>query len=259
MSVSALDIGAILILVLPGFLSYRSALARRLDPTRRSALWQLSEILEYSVYVHLLGIALTFGMTGLLKWWFDIDTHLSEIPGTRPDDFLEDYFTEGVLLFTLYPLYVMMAAVAMGAYSVPTWFANRIVRVIGTTTQCLVKIKGLRWVKPPGPAYPAEPIWYSAFHAEGDGSVQILPTVIVIMKSGDLYYGYVSSYPILPDSQKEKDFLITQSVYVPKGHGNEPIRLVDQEGGGTVLLNAADVDSIQIYYVDPSDQDTAES
>ena len=28
------------------------------------------------------------------------------------------------------------------------------------------------------------------------------------MKRGDVYYGELASYPVLPDSQKEKDFLI---------------------------------------------------
>lgn len=252
MSISALDIGAILILVLPGFLSYRSALARRPDPTRRSTLWQLSEMLEYSVYVHLLGVALLTGTTSFLKLSLGIDTHLRELPGMRLDEFLARYFREGVLLFTLYPSYVVVAAIAMGAYEFPTRSANAIVKTVSCLAQTLRRIPGLRWIKPPIPSYPAEPIWYSAFHVADGESMEVLPAVMVRMKSGDLYYGYVRSYPILPDSQPEKDFLITQAVYSRAGDQGQPIRLSDQPGGGTVLLNTADVDSIQVYYVNPT-------
>ena len=252
MSISALDIGAVLILVLPGFLSYRSALARRADTTRRSALWQLSEILEYSVYIHLLGVALVFGIAAFLRTCFGIETHLREIPGIRPDEFLQRHFHEGVLLFTLYPLYVIVAAITMGAYELPTWSANRMIRAITWATRLVGRIPGIRWIKPPIPPYPAEPIWYSTFHVTESETVETLPAVLVRMKSGDIYYGYIRSYPILPDSQRDKDFLITQAIYSKVGNQGHPIRLSEQQGGGTVLLNTANVDSIQVYYVNPN-------
>ena len=247
MSISALDIGAVLILVLPGFLSYRSALARRTDTTRRSALWQFSEILEYSVYIHLLGVGLVFAIAAFLRTCFGTETHLREIPGIRPDEFLQRHFHEGVLLFTLYPLYVIVAAISMGAYELPTWSANRIIRAITWTMLLAGRVPGIRWIKPPIPSHPAEPIWYSTFHVTE--SIETLPAVMVRMKSGDIYYGYIRSYPILPDSQRDKDFLIAQAIYSRAGSQGNPIRLSEQPGGGTVLLNTANVDSIQVYYV----------
>ena len=119
MTPSAWDIGAILVLVLPGFVSYRSALARQADPTRRSALWQLAEMLEYSLYVHLLGVALVLGVSALLDSAFHLELHLNELPSKQPHEFLSAYFVEGTLLFTLYPLYVVVASVLLGAYSLP--------------------------------------------------------------------------------------------------------------------------------------------
>ena len=119
---SAADIGAVLLLllVLPGFLAYRSALARRADPTRRSPLWQLSEILEYSLYVHVAGVGLLFGLVGILQS-FGIDTHVRELPRQGPLEFIDAYFVEGMLLLTLYPVYVTFAATLMGAYDLPGW------------------------------------------------------------------------------------------------------------------------------------------
>ena len=251
MTPSALDIGAILILVLPGFLSYRSALGRRADPSRRSALWQLAEMLEYSVYVHVLGVGLVFAAAAVLHSLFHLETHLSELPGKKPHEFLSAYFVEGTLLFTLYPLYVVVAAVLMGAYEVPHRMATGIVKGAGLLARGIGAIPGLGWIKPPRPNFPVEPIWYKAFHVATDGFALSRPEVMVRMKRGDIYYGVLVSYPIAPDSQREKDFLIDQATYAPAGHRGRLYRLQEQEGGGTVLLNSADVDSIQVYY-DPA-------
>ena len=248
MTPSALDIGAILVLVLPGFVSYRSALARQADPSRRSTLWQLAEMLEYSLYVHLLGVALVLGVSALLDSALHLELHLNELPSKQPHEFLSAYFIEGTLLFTLYPLYVVVASVLLGAYSIPHRAATGIVKGGGLLARGLGAIPYMGWIKPPSPDFPLEPIWYKAFHVATDGFTRSRPAVMVKMKRGDIYYGVLDSYPILPDSQRAKDFLIVQAQYAPAGHQEEPYRLEDMPGGGTVLLNSEDVDSIQVYY-----------
>ena len=252
MTPSALDIGATFILVLPGFLSYRSALSRRADPSRRSILSQLAEMLEYSVYVHILGIALVFMVTTILGAVFHLETHLGELPSMPPHEFLSAYFVEGVLIFTLYPAYVVVAAVLMGAYDVPHSTATHIVRSFGLLVRVIGAIPGLHWLSPPTAHFPVEPIWYKTFHVATGGFTRSRPEVMIRMKRGDIYYGLLESYPILPDSERAKDFVITRATYAPSGGQGETYQLERQEGGGTVLLNSSDVDSIQIYY-DPID------
>ena len=212
MTPSALDIGAILVLVLPGFVSYRSALARQADPSRRSTLWQLAEMLEYSLYVHLLGVALVLGVSALLDSAFHLELHLNELPSKQPHEFLSAYFIEGTLLFTLYPLYVVVASVLLGAYSIPHRAATGIVKGGGLLARGLGAIPYMGWIKPPSPDFPIEPIWYKAFHVATDGFTRSRPAVMVKMKRGDIYYGVLDSYPILPDSQRAKDFLIVHAV-----------------------------------------------
>ena len=253
MTPSAVDIGAILVLILPGFLSYRSALGRLADPSRRSALWQLAEMLEYSVYVHLLGVVLVLAAAAaVLNSVLHLETHLGDLPSKRPHEFLGLHFVEGTLLFTLYPLYVIVAAILMGAYEVPHRAATGIVKCVGLLARGIGVRPGLRWVTQPAPHFPAEPIWYKAFHVATGGFTRSRPAVMIRMKRGDIYYGVLASYPILPDSERSKDFIIVQATYAPVGHRGTPYRLDEQEGGGTVLLNSADVDSIQVYY-DPVD------
>lgn len=204
---------------------------------------------EYSVYIHLLGALLVFGVAALLGSAFGLETHLSELPAKGLNEFLNDYFVEGSLLFTLYPLYVVVAAVVMGAYELPSRMATGITKGVGSLMQRISYVPGLGRIKPPSPNFPQEPIWYHAFHVATGGFVEARLSVLVRMKTGDIYYGEIEAYPILPDSQREKDFLIRHAVYTPVGSPGKLFRLEDQPGGGTVLLNSADVDSIQIYYV----------
>jgi len=70
------------------------------------------------------------------------------------------------------------------------------------------------------------------------------------MKQGGIYFGLLASYPIVPDDQHEKDFLLREAWYYPDGDLDQGNRLEDQPGGGAVLLNTADVSSVQVYYED---------
>ena len=251
MPTTALNIVFILVLVLPGFLSYRSALTRSTDPSPRSTLWQLSAMVEYSVYIHVLGAILVFGVVVLIDLVFSVETHLRELLTKRPHEFLSDHFVEGSILFIPYLLYVIVAAVVMGAWDIPSRMATRIVKGGGLLARWVVRVPGLHWITPPGPNFPQESVWYHAFHVATKGFVEARALVLVRMKTGDTYYGEIEAYPILPDSQREKDFLIRHAVYRSAGTPGKEIRLEKQPGGGTVLLNAADVDSIQIYYDSP--------
>ena len=205
------------------------------------------------MYVHVLGVALVFLAATLLRSMFHLETHFGELPSKPPHEFLSEYFTEGLLLFTLYPAYVVVAAVLLGAYDVPNSMATHIVRGFGLLIRGIGTIPGLHWLKPPTAHFPVEPIWYKTFHVATDGFTQSRPEVMVRMKRGDIYYGLLASYPILPDSERSKDFVITGATYAPAGGQGEMHHLDQAEGGGTVLLNSADVDSIQVYY-DPVEE-----
>jgi len=227
---SAIDVGAVLLLVLPGFLAYRSASARRADPASRSPLWQLAEILEYSVYVHILGVGLVFGILYLLGL-FGITSHLSELPGMGPGEFLGLYFVEGTLLFTLYPLYVVFAALLMGAYDLPTQVNGLIVKSASVVTRAISAVPFLGWIHPPQAPYSDEPIWYYAFHATTDGYRKGMPLLLVKMKLGDIYVGELASYPVLPDNEKNKDFLLHTARFYRGGDPSQEYRLTEQDGG----------------------------
>ena len=245
----AIDVGAALILLLPGFLAYRFAVWRRPDPSQRGLLWQISEILEYSAYVHLIGATLVCLIHLFFLNPLNIDTHVLEMIQNSPADFLEIYFVEGVLWFTLYPIYVIFSSAILGAYDVPGIVMRGIPRTVSRLTIWISgKHRLLAWIPIPQEAYPQEPVWYLAFRSMAQDRDAMPPLVIVTLKSGDVYFGELASYPIVPDTQYEKDFLIVKARYYPGGDPNSEQELDLLDNTGAVLLNTVNVDSIKLYY-----------
>ena len=248
MPLTLLNIGAILLLILPGFLAYRFAVWRRADPTNRSSLWQVSEILEYSVYVHLIGALWVIAIHLLLKATLGIDTHIKVLFQEGPNDFLTKHFTEAITAFILYPIYVILSSAIFGAYQVPQIVSLGIVRV----PIWLVRYRLFRWIPRPSEAYPQESVWHYAFNDLPENYANKIPYAMVTLKSGDSYFGELNAYPIVPDTENEKDFLIIHANYYKDGDLTQGRRLDSLDGIGAVLLNTADVDSIKIYYHDDS-------
>ena len=248
MPLTLLNIGAILLLILPGFLAYRFAVWRRADPTNRSSLWQVSEILEYSVYVHLIGALWVIVIHLLFKTTLGIDTHIKVLLQEGPDDFLTKHFTEAIIAFILYPTYVILSSAILGAYQVPQVVSLGIVRVPGW----LARYRLFRWIPVPSDAYPQEPVWHYAFSYLVEDYAIKIPHAMVTLKSGDAYFGELATYPIVPDTENEKDFLIVHAIYYKDGDMTQEQRLDSLDGIGAVLLNTANVDSIKIYYHDDS-------
>ena len=102
------------------------------------------------------------------------------------------------------------------------------------------------------PAVPQEPVWYYAFTALPNNGTSKLPHVFVKLKSGDVYYGEVASYPIALDTERGKDFLLRDTIYYKEGNPDNGVTLSQYDGIGAVLLNTVNVDSIILYYEDIS-------
>ncbi|MYC28789.1 MAG: hypothetical protein F4X65_01700 [Chloroflexi bacterium] len=241
---TAVNVAAILLLVLPGFLSYRFAVWRRADPTHRSPLWQLSEILEHSAYVHLFGAGLVAVLHSALQWWFGLDSYAKFLIQNGPNAFLDKHFAEAILWFILYPVYVIVASSILGSYDVPQRVSSFIITVLGIPS----RLKWMRGLPVPRDPYPQEPVWHYAFNLMSNNYTTSVPHVLVNMKSGDIYFGEIATYPLVADTELDKDFLITNVRYYRGGDFDEERRLFDIDGIGAVLLNTANVDSILLYY-----------
>ena len=253
MSPSAVNVAALLVLILPGFLSYRFAVWQRADPTQRSALWQLSEVLEHSLYVHLIGAALVGLVHLVLAFSTEQTTYAPLLLKKGPHAMLNQHFAEAMLWFALYPLFVIGASTIIGSYDIPKKVSSAIIWLVrGPSGWLQAKSKLLAWLPIPGTSNPQEPVWYYAFNTMSGSYVDRIPHVLVSLKNGDVYFGEVATYPIVLDTDSEKDFLIKYAKYYPDGQADNEQLLYEVDGVGAVLLNTANVLSILIYYQDIS-------
>lgn len=247
----AINFATVLVLVLPGFLSYRFSVWRSEDPSQRAPLWQLSAMLEHSVYVHLVAVGLIIVAHALVERLFGLDSYAGFLVREGPNEFLDKHFTEAVLWFILYTLYVILASTLIGYYDIPKKISYTVIWVCRIPAEHLSnKVKWLAWLPSPKPLYPQEPVWFYAFNSMSNGYRSKIPNVLVTLKTGDVYYGEMETYPIVLDTESEKDFLIRNALYYPDGDRANEQRLYEFDGIGAVLLNTVNVDSIIVYYED---------
>ena len=199
-------------------------------------------MLEYSVYIHAVGVSLVLAVTGLTRLFSSVELHYTEVPGEGIASYFSSYPIEAVTSLFVYLAYVIIAAELMGTFRFPHQVAGIVSRIAGLPSG------KIPLYPKPAPANPDQPVWYEAFHEATSGFQKSRPQVLVRMKSGDWYHGELSAYPILPDDAVDKDFLITKARYARAIAPSDVHSLEKSNGGGAVLLNTLNVDSIQIYY-----------
>ena len=202
------------------------------------------------MYVHLLGsigiIAIHFALLQI----FRVDSNIQTLIQYGPSDFLKTHFTEAIAYFTLYPMYVVVASAALGAYGIPLKISSAIANL---PYRVNMLHRSLSWFPTPQEIYPQEPVWYHAFNSMTEGYKSRLPYIMVVLKSRDAYFGQLLTYPIVPDTEYQKDFLIKHAIFYEGGLLAEGQQLDLLDGVGAVLLNTSNVDSIKIYYHDPQE------
>ena len=107
-----------------------------------------------------------------------------------------------------------------------------------------------------------EPVWYRVLYQarkeeEERTHKEIHVFVSIRLKNGDVYEGALDSYPLnLPDSAESKDIKLGKSVLYPNGDESSPIYLeFSDEFDGGVLLNTANISSIQYIFQDGADSE----
>ena len=248
----AIDVWTVFLLVLPGFLAYRFAVLQRADPSRRSTVWQISEILEHSLYVHLIGIVLAFALHYCLHYLLGVTTNLEEFFRLGPQGFLENYIGEAIRWYIGYTIYIILASAIIGSYEIPGECSRGIVDLARWVPEHWLIFS---WMPAPKTTHPQEPIWYHAFREMPDRNAwtqteaeNAKVVVIKLKDSGDVYVGKLVSYPIVTDIEPDKDFLITQAHYYKGGNYKDGQDLATIDGIGAVLLNSGNVESIRVIY-----------
>lgn len=226
------------IIVLPGWLSITAnRLYRPSDfESHRSTVMEWGMVFYHATVVNVGGVIIVAIVFSL---WPQLETlGLDQILANGPMAFARKSPAISFVVFGLYLLWVVFGSAISGTANLPT-------RII----------YGVGWLAHVANLAPdrlrEEPIWYSALtidrRASGKSNVQLR----VRMKSGDIYVGNLDSYPILPDSADAKDLRLGDSVFYPEGDidAAEELSFNESDGGG-MLLNTANVSSIEYIYHD---------
>ena len=229
------------IVVLPGWLSItanRVYHPRVLD-TSPMMLWGM--MFYHAAVVHAIGVGIVAVAT-LIQEEFFLDTlGLVRVLTEGPADFTKASPRTGFGVFGAYTLWLFFASIASGIVDAP----SRLTKATGWL---------LRTARLAPEPLPEEPIWYGALNVDRTTTSKANVQLRARMKNGDVYVGSLHSYPILSDTAISKDFRLGDSVLYPGGDTSSPVEMYFSKlGGGGVLLNTANVSSIEYLYHDEYD------
>ena len=221
------------IVVLPGWISITANQRYHPRIVDRTAVMVWGILFYHAAIVHIVGIALF--MTGIWALGaFSIHTlDLERLVAEGFSAYLEESPAAITLASGIYVLWMLLASVVSGVADLPSKLTNSLGWIMN---RCKLA---------PEPVED-EPIWFNALGQERRRIRDARVQVFVRMKNSDIYVGQLLSYPILPDSEKSKDFRLGDSIFYPNGDTNRAVYLnfSDYEAGG-VLLNTVNVSSIE--------------
>ena len=240
------------IIVLPGWLSISAAQLHHPRLTDRTGVMLWGMLFYHAAIIHFIGIAL-FALLIFALPGYSLETLcIYAIPIVDACDFTSKSHGSALALFGGYFLWMVIASVVSGVVNLPaklTYGVGWLLRKFNLTNEPVHE----------------NSVWYRALHqvrkeAEDRYQKEIHVYVSIRMKNGDVYVGALVYYPLnLPDSEEAKDIKLGNSVLYPNGDESSPIYLdFSDEFSGGVLLNTANISSIQYLFQDGTDSETSQ-
>ena len=231
------------IIILPGWLSISAAQLHHPRLIDRTGVMLWGMLFYHAIVVHAIGIAISALLIFALPGYFFDTLRIQDILTDGAYAFAIQSPRAALALFGSYFLWMVIAAVVSGVANLPaklTYGVSLLIRKVNLTNEPLHE----------------KSVWYRTLYqerkeAEDRAQKEIHVLVAIRMKNGDVYEGALISYPLnLPDSEESKDIRIGDSVLYPNGDESSPIELNSTEFGSGVLLNTANISSIQYLFHD---------
>ena len=229
------------VIVLPGWISASAAQLYHPRAVDRTAIMSWGMMFYHAAVVHIIGVGTVAAAALIWRGYFLDALDLDRVLTDGAAEFARDSPGTAFAVFGAYFLWMVAGSVLSGVVNLP----SRLTFAIGKAAQ--------KARLAPEPAS-EELVWRSGLDTgrrqAGKSSIQ----VFVQMKNGGVYVGSLVSYPVLPDSVESKDIRLGNSRWYPDGDlSSSPIELDFTNGGGGVLLNTSNVDSIYYRFVDDKD------
>lgn len=239
------------IIVLPGWLSISAAQLHHPRLIDRTGVMLWGMLFYHAAVVHAIGIAVSALLIFALPDYFFGTLRIQAILTDGAYAFASESPGAALALFGGYFLWMVIASVVSGIADLPAKFTYGVGRMLRKANLVSEPVN-------------EDSVWYRALHqtrkeAEERIKKEIHVYVSIRMKNGDVYEGTLISYPLnLPDSEEAKDIKLGKSVLYPSGDDSSPIDMeFSDEFGGGVLLNTANISSIQYIFQDGADSETS--
>ena len=239
------------IIVLPGWLSISAAQLHHPRLIDRTGVMLWGMLFYHAAVVHAIGIAVSALLIFALPGYFLSTLRIQAILTDGAYAFASESPGAALVLFGGYFLWMVIASVVSGVVNLPA----KLTYGVGWL---------LRKANLANEPFRDEPIWYGALYRERKEEEELKKKdihvfVSIRMKNGDVYEGALISYPLnLPDSQEAKDIKLGKAILYPNGDHSSSVELdFSDEFGGGVLLNTANISSIQYIFLDGTDSETS--
>ena len=190
-------------------------------------------LMFHATVAHIIGVAL---MTFALSIWQSVDTGEITFQLFGLDRISDAMIGVPWVQLLSYVVVLVIVSVLSGILDFPSWVTYAVAWVAR-------RGKGDR-----KPLYDRS-IWYEALSVGARSADKAHVQVRVRMANGDVYVGDLQDYPVLPDSENAKDFVISGRVRYYDAAEGEAIDINFGESGG-VLLNTGNVISVEYKYHD---------
>ena len=192
-------------IVLPGGLS--RIVMRRYHPSvdYRSNLLEWSTIIYHATVVHIIG----FWYIVVAVWVTMMIVERSfAMPMILPRDLFEQLFESHVIVTLSWLVILMFVSVLSGIYDLPSKITHLVARIVRRSEQH------------PKPLLD-QSIWFKALNEDREEHDKEYVLVRVRMKNGDQYAGPLQHFPIVPDSNSEKDITLAGTVRFTSNQSTE--------------------------------------
>lgn len=236
------------LVLLPGWISVTTGRLHSPRILDRTAVMQWGLLVYHAVVVHIISILISVILVGILTlissdfFFTTLAIDRLFVDGAR--QYVESDPSLGFMVLGGYALLLVVISGFSGVIDLPSKITEGI-------SLCARKCKLA------GDPVSEVPLWYKAWRLDRLDANKKDVQLVVRMKNGDVYIGKLYEYQAESEYRDSRDIMLTGDVILwPGGDTSNEIDLsFDERGGGGVMLNSANISSIEYLYHGENEED----
>lgn len=234
-------------IVLPGWLSVTASRLYHPHEIDKSAIMQWGMLVYHAVVLHVIITLLPAIAVYVSSYFVSVpllfDRALIDGSLVSPADSSMASDVVAIALGTAYILVMIFGSIVLGITDFPSQITSKIgsaMRERGAAKEEL----------------PRDPLWYVAWRLNREMAEKPNVQLLVRMKNSDLYTGQLYRYQFVPHLDGSRDIMLSGDIILwPRGDASDTVKLPFEEHGGGVMLNSANISSIEYLYHGENEED----